>query len=145
MGSRTTTKEKLTESRFAETAQLATVQLLDAMIAQQLQRANANLQMLRHPLLIKAVRHARQFDLAVQRLVGYAEQGAVRHPEAEAVRGHGCTLHIQRNRPALAEAQLERTMVAQLPVAIVNRGDRAGTHDALQLITFQLRDAGHRV
>ena len=52
---------------------------------------------------IEAVRHARQFDLAVDRLVRDAQQHAVGHAHAEALRGDARAFHVHRDRARLRE------------------------------------------
>nr|GFA34314.1 hypothetical protein [Tanacetum cinerariifolium] len=61
--------------------QLARVQRVE-LRAHQIQRGNADLQMLSHGTLIKRVGRTRQFDLAVQRFVGHAQQRPIRHAQA---------------------------------------------------------------
>nr|GEU28271.1 hypothetical protein [Tanacetum cinerariifolium] len=87
--------------------------------------------------------HAGQLDLAVHGLVAHTQQCPVRNPEPEAVGGDGGAFHIERNRPALAETPLGRTLRQQLPVAVVGAGHGAGAHHALQVVAGQLRDFGH--
>src|SRR3546814_2462095 len=70
-------------------AQLARVQALRRHGAQLLHGAQADLQVLVDLALVEGRRHAGQLQLAVQRLVGDAEQRPVGHTEAEAVGGEG--------------------------------------------------------
>lgn len=49
----------------------------------------ADAEMFAHGTLVEGIRGAGQFDLAMQRLVGNAEQRAVGHPEAKALRRDG--------------------------------------------------------
>jgi len=93
---------------------------------------------------VKVAGHAGQLQFAMQRFVRNAEKRAVWHPEAEPVRGNGRAFHIQRDGARLRQALHRAGLVAQLPVAVVDGGHRAGTHHALQLITLQLGDPFHR-
>ena len=47
--------------------------------------------------LVKSRSHAGELELAMQRLVGDAEQGAVGYAEAEAVGGDGGRFHVERD------------------------------------------------
>src|SRR5690606_28000443 len=122
------------ERHLGEAAQLARMEPLHALIAQRLERPDADLQVLVDPFAVEARRHAGQLQLAMQRLVGDAEEGAVGHPEAKAVRRDGGALHVQRHRPAAIEALDQRGVRLQLPIAVVDRGDGARAHHALELI-----------
>ena len=95
--------------------------------------------------LVEVGRHARQLQLAVQRLVGDAEQRAVGHAEAEAVGGDRRRFHVERDRARLRQPLHRPALVAQLPVAVVDGGDRAGAHDALQIVAGQPGDLGDRL
>src|SRR5664279_1511058 len=123
-------RSALLECDLGEAAQLSAVQLIDSRLAQQLDRANADAQMLVDALAVEMVGHPGQLDLAVQGLVADAEQGSVRDAEAETVRGDGRALHVERDRAALAEAALGRAermaRRQQLPVAVVGARDRSG-------------------
>ena len=79
-------------------------------LAQDLDRAHADAQVLVDALAVEVVGHAGQLDLAVQRLVAHAQQRAVGHAEAEAVGGDGRAFHVERDRAALAEAALGRAL-----------------------------------
>jgi hypothetical protein len=57
------------EGDFGKAAQFPAVQMVEPFMAQHLDGANADAQMLIDPLAVKLIRHARQFDLAVQRFV----------------------------------------------------------------------------
>src|SRR4051812_41610977 len=98
------------EGRLVEGPELAAVEL----VARQLElvdRGDADAQMLGDGAFVEAVGLARQLDLAMDRLVRDAEQGAVRHAETEALGGERRRFHVDRDRAALAEAQ-RRTGVA---------------------------------
>ena len=100
---------------------------------QDLDRAHADAQVLVDALAVELVGHAGQLDLAVQRLVAHAQQGAVGHAEAEAVGRDGGAFHVERHRAALAEAALRLVAGQQLPVAVVGAGHGAGAHDRLEV------------
>lgn len=119
------------------------MQLVEPVRAQDLHRLHADLQMLVDLPAIERVGHARQFQLAVQRLVRYAQQRAVRHPEAEAVGCDRRAFHVERDRAALRQPLHGLAMVAQFPVAVVDARDRARTHHPLQFRALQPRDLGH--
>ncbi len=53
--------------------------------------------------------------------------------------------HVQRDRARQRQAVDRAGLVAQLPVAVVDGGDGARAHDALQLVPVQLGDLGHRL
>ena len=89
------------------------------------------------------VGHAGQLDLAVQRLVAHAKQGAVGHPKTKAVGGNGGAFHVQRHGAALAEAPLRCVVGQQFPIAVVGAGHGAGAHQALELCPLAARDFGH--
>src|SRR5690606_1704714 len=74
----------LAKQRLIKTAQLARVQTTH-LAAQQFQRRNAYVQMLGHRPLIEGPRRPRQLQLAVQRLVRHAQQGAVGNPQPVAL------------------------------------------------------------
>src|SRR5687768_12854129 len=77
---------RLAERRLVEAAQLARMQGR-ALLAQDVDGRQADLQVLADRALVEGVRLAGQLDLAVQRLVRDAEQRSVRHPEAVALGG----------------------------------------------------------
>ncbi len=135
----------LLEGDFREAAQLAAVQPGHAAGTQDVDGAHADAQMLVHALAVEVVGHARQLDLAVQRLVGHAQQRAVGHAEAEAVGGDGGAFHVQRHGAALAEAPLGHVVGQQFPIAVVGAGHGAGAHDALELVFGHLGHVGHRL
>ena len=72
-------------------------------LAHDVDRFQANTQMLADALGIEGVGHAGQFDLAMQRLVGDAEQRAVRHAQAETVGRYGRRFHVHRDGTRLVE------------------------------------------
>src|SRR5690606_11048100 len=86
----------LTERGFVEAAQLARVQRLH-LIAQQIQGRQADAQVLVHRSLIEGVGGAGQLDLAVQRLVRYAQQGAVGYAQTITLGGDGAAFHVHRH------------------------------------------------
>src|SRR3546814_8416185 len=78
--------------------------------------------MLADALAIKRIRHAAQLYLAMHRLVGDAEQCAVRHTQAKPVGGDGGALHVDGDGARLVEARIE-ILVAQFPVPVVGRSE----------------------
>src|SRR5690606_13990193 len=70
----------LLECDLCQASQLARVQPFALLCPQRFQGSKPDFEVLLHPLTIKLARHAGQLDLAVQRLVGDAEERAVRHP-----------------------------------------------------------------
>jgi hypothetical protein len=62
----------LLKGHFRETAKFAAVQLAPACVTQQFNGTNANAQVLIHPLSVKVIRHAWQFDFPMQGLVAHA-------------------------------------------------------------------------
>ena len=136
-------RQPLAKRRLLERAQLARVQRLAPRL-QQLDRCEADLQMLRDGGLVERVGGARQLDLAVQRLVGDAQQRAVGHAQPEALRGDRAALHVDGDGarqvdppPLLGEAQL--------PVAIVVGDDGAGAQPRLQRVALWPVTCGGRV
>ena len=78
----------LPERRLVEAAQFARMKRGE-FAAHAVERCEADLQVLAHRALVEGVGGAGQLDLAVQRLVGNAEQGAVGHAQAIALGGQG--------------------------------------------------------
>src|SRR5438105_10297165 len=124
----------LLEGRFGKASKLARMQPLHRHFGQLLHRLDTDSKMLRHLPLVEFRRHAGQLQLAMQRLVGDAEQRAMGHPEAEAVGSDGGRLHVERDGSGLRQTLHRSALVAQFPVAVVDGGDCAGAHDALQII-----------
>ncbi|MNE88320.1 hypothetical protein D3C80_1856190 [compost metagenome] len=60
-------------------------------------RTNTDLQMLCDLPLVELCRHARQFQFAMQRLVGNTEQRAVWDAEAEPIGCNRGGLHVERD------------------------------------------------
>ena len=81
--------------------------------AQELNGAKADFEMLGDARLIKGVGHAGEFDLAMERAIGNAEQRAVGNAVAEPVRGDRRRFHVDRDRSALIEAH--RDLPALMP------------------------------
>ncbi len=106
---------------------------------QALARAYADLQVAGDRLLVEHVGLPRQLDLAVERLVGHAQQRAVGDAEAVALRGHGGAFHLDRHRPALRQTQ-RRLGKAQLPVAVVGGDHGAGAHALLEVRALRAAD-----
>ena len=98
--------QPLLKRHFGKAAQLAAVQLLGALGAQQFNGPHADAQVLVYPFTVKVVGHAGQLDLAMQWLVTHTQQGAVRHPKAEPVGGNGGAFHVQGDGAALAKTAL---------------------------------------
>jgi hypothetical protein len=82
---------------LGEAAQLARMQPLGFLLLEPLQRLEADLEMLADALAIELAGHARELDLAMQRLVGDAQQRTVGHPEAIAVGGDRRRFHVERD------------------------------------------------
>ena len=110
---------------------------------QHLQRGNADLQVLPDRALVERVGGARQLDLAVQRLVGDAEQRPIGHAHAEALRRDRRRFHVDRDgaRQVDAAALLRP---AQLPVSVVVGDDGAGAQPPLQRLAAVSGDVGDR-
>src|SRR3546814_1942093 len=87
--------------------------------------------MARNRLLIKAIGLTRQFQFAMDRLVRNAEQRSIGHAEAIALRRDGGGLHVDAHGSRQAEPQ-GRTRIAQFPVAVVGRHDRARAQATLE-------------
>src|SRR5436190_143978 len=128
----------LAERRLVEAAKLARMEL-GAFALQDAQRLDTDSQMLADRPLVKGVGLPGQLDLAVERLVGDAEQGAIGHSEAIALRGDGRRFHVDRDRARLVEAQ-RRESQAELPVAVVGGYDGAGPEPGLEVLRIL---AGH--
>ena len=100
-------------------------------VAEDFHGAQADLEMAVDLGAVEIRGHAGELQLAMQRLVGDAEQRAVGDAEAEAVGGDGGALHVQRHGARLAELAHDFGLVAQFPVAVVESGYGAGSHDLL--------------
>jgi len=68
----------------------------------------------------------------MQRLIGDAQQRAVRYAETVALRGDGGAFHIDGYRPAEVKAQ-RRGGITQFPVAIIGGHHRTGTQTLFDL------------
>ncbi len=121
------------------------MQAFHAALAQDFQGLEADLQMLVDPFAIEAISHAGQLEMTMHRLVGHAEQRAVRHPEAIPVGGDGGALHVERDGARQIETLDQAALLLELPIAVVGGGHRAGAHHRLQLIAGQAGDLGHRL
>ena len=107
-------------------------------------RADADAQVLVHALAVEVVGHAGQLDLAVQRLVAHAQQGAVGHAEAKAVGGDGGAFHVQRHGAVWlkrrwgwlsgSSSQLRLSVLATVPVRMMRLSSAASSAG----------DVGHR-
>src|SRR5262245_29512958 len=126
------------EGRLVEAAQLARVQRV-ASRAQKVKSLEADIQMLCDGALVKGIGGAGQLDLAVQRLVGHAQQGPIGDPQPKALRGDGAALHVDGDGARQVDS-LPLLREAQLPIAIVVGDDRAGAQQALQRLTPRTRD-----
>ena len=120
----------LPKRRLVEAAQFARVERL-AFLLEHAERFDADPQMLADRSFVKGIGLAGQLHLAVQGLVGNAQEGAVGHTEAIALRSDRCRLHVDRHRAGLIEAE-RRAGVAQLPVAIVGGDHGAGGQPPLE-------------
>ena len=79
------------------------MQAFDALATKLLQGVDADMQMLGGSIFIKLIGHSGQFDLPVDRLVGYAEKRAVGHAKAKAVGGDGRGFHVHSDSASLVE------------------------------------------
>src|SRR6266481_32042 len=93
----------LSKRRLVEAAELARMQRTQ-FAAQQAQRLQADAQVLADRPPIEARGRAGQLDLAMQRLVGDAEQGAVRHAQPIALRRQGGAFHVDRDGAPMIDA-----------------------------------------
>ena len=93
---------------------------------------DADPQVLADRALVEGVGLAGQLDLAVQRLVGDAEQGPVGHPEAVALGGDGADSMSMATARLWLKRKRRRTE-AKLPVAVVGGDHGAGPQALLQL------------
>jgi hypothetical protein len=119
------------------------MQLSGPLLAQQLNGAHADAQMLVHALSVKVVGHARQFDFAVQRFVAHTQQRAIGHTKPETVGGNRGAFHVECHGAALAEAALGRVVGQQFPVAVVGAGHGARAQDAFEFGALALRHIFH--
>ena len=101
---------------------------------------HADLEVLGDLVLVELRGHAGELELALERLVGHAEEGAVGHPQAKAVGRDRRRLHVEGDGARLGQAAHRLALVLQLPVAVVDRGDGAGAHDALELVALEPGD-----
>src|SRR5581483_5213883 len=122
----------LLKCHLGKAPQLARMQPLRFLLLDTLQRLQPDLKMLTDPLSIEFARHAGELDLAMQRLVRNAQQGAVGHAEAIAVGRDRGRLHVERDRARLRHAPDDRG-AADFPIAIVDACNRSGAHQALEL------------
>jgi uncharacterized protein len=99
------------ERRLIKGAQLARMDARAGLL-QQGDRLDADLEVLVHGPLVEGVGRARQLDLAMQRLVGDAEQGAVGHAQPVALRGDGARFHVDRDGARLVDALALRPSIA---------------------------------
>ncbi|KAI1691992.1 carboxy-terminal-processing protease [Ditylenchus destructor] len=58
--------------------------------------------------------------------------------------GDGGRFHVESDGTRLGEALDRPALVAQFPVAVVDGGDGAGAHDALEVVAFEAGDFLHR-
>ena len=101
---------------------------------------DADVQVLGNRAFVKAVGLAGQLDLAMQRLVRYAEQRAIGHPEAVTLGGDGGGFHVDGDGAGLVEAQ-RRAREAQLPVAIIGGHHGAGAQPRLERLAMRAGDS----
>src|SRR5579883_1063743 len=135
---------KSLKRHFRKAPQLARMQPLRFLVLEPLQRLQPDLEMLSDTLAIELARHARELDLAMQRLVGDAQQRAVGHAEAVAVGGDRGGLHVERDRARLRHAP-DHLGAADFPIAVVDARDRSGPHQALELEARETRDLADRL
>src|SRR3954465_10242429 len=84
-----------TKRRLVEAAQLARVQAVDLAL-EDVDCGQTDPEMLADRAFVKSDRRAGQLDLAMQRLVGHAQQSSIRHAHAEALRGDRARFHVDR-------------------------------------------------
>src|SRR3954467_3920023 len=135
---------RLLERNFGETAELSRVQSLGFLLLEPFQRLQADLEMLADAAAVEFAGHACELDLAVQRLVGDAQQRAVGDAKAVAIGGNRCRFHVERNRARLRQAAND-VGPADLPIAVVDARDGAGAHQALELESFEPGDVLDRL
>src|SRR4029077_14960846 len=82
-----------------------------------LQRLETDLEVLSVSLGRELAGHARELDLAMQRLVRHAKQCAVGNPKTKAVRSDGGRFHVERDCTRLRQSADDGGMVAELPIA----------------------------
>ena len=104
-----------------------------AFLAEPIERLDPDPEMLPDRAFVKGIGGAGQLELAVERLVADAQQGAVGNPKAVALRRDGRRFHVDRDRPALVEAQ-RGERVAKLPIAVVGGHDGAGAKALLDAV-----------
>lgn len=109
--------------------------------AQEVDGGEADHQMLADGPVVEGIGSARQFDLAMQRLVGDAEQGAIGHAQAITLRRDGPRFHVDGDgaRQVDAAALLRP---AQFPVAVVIGDDGAGAQPRFELLAAFARHLG---
>src|SRR4051812_46029396 len=133
----------LAERGLVEAAQLPRMHR-GPLSTQDIDGSQADHEMLADGTLIEGIRRPWQLDLAMQRLVGYAQQGAVGHTQAIALSGDRATLHVHRN--GAGEIDLPPLLApAQLPVPVIVGHDRAGSQPALQLVAAFAGDLHSRL
>ena len=133
------------ESDLGEAPELARVQPFPLLCLEMLERLKANLEVLTHALTVEFVGHSGKLDFAVQWLVRNAQQCAVGHPKAEAVRRNGGRLHVERDGARLRQSPDNGQMIAELPIAVVDTGHRSGSHDLLQIEAGEPRHLANRL
>ncbi len=105
-----------------------------APLLQQIEGGEANVEMLSHGRLIERVGRTGQFDLAVQRFIGDAEQRAVGDAKPEALRRDGAALHVDGD----GAGEVDATALlgeAQLPISVIVGDDGAGAKALFQGLT----------
>src|SRR6059058_2223410 len=123
---------RLLKCDFGKASELARMQALGFLVLETFERLQADLEMLTDASPVEFAGHAGEFDFAVQRLVGDAQQGAVGDAEAIAVGGNRRGLHVERDGAGLRQPSNERR-ATDFPIAIVDAGNRSGAHHPLEL------------
>src|SRR5256885_3732340 len=116
---------------FGKASELARMQALGFLMLEPFERFQADLEMLTDASPVEFAGHAGEFDFAVQRLVGDAQQSAVGNAEAIAVGGNRRGLHVERDGAGLRQSSNDRR-ATDFPIAIVDAGNRSGAHHPLE-------------
>ncbi|MOA03840.1 hypothetical protein D3C78_1233660 [compost metagenome] len=66
--------------------------------AQQVEGGDTDFQVLADGPIVEGIRCTWQLDFTVQRLVGNAEQGPIRYPQAVTLSSNGAAFHVDRHR-----------------------------------------------
>jgi hypothetical protein len=108
------------------------------------QRLYADLKVLADALPIEFAGHASKLDLAVERFVRDAKQGAVGHAKTEPIGGDRRGFHIEGDRARLRQTPNDG-WISDLPIAVVHARDRSGAHHPFKLEARKAGDFAHRL